>query len=107
MGYVLLNFYTITHGLITQMNLGLISCYGIEGFLSTRHVYTMLLADRHTTNGNDTTIETSHDYIFVVGANSEMPVAPHRVMPVFGTKVEMGKRPINQVLASKYGAFRK
>ena len=42
-----------------------------------------------------------------LGQNYEMPAAPHRVSPVFGTKVEMGKRPIDKVLASKYGAFRK
>jgi len=27
--YILLNFYTITHDIITQINLGSISCYGI------------------------------------------------------------------------------
>ena len=63
-------------------------------FLSTRHVYTM---EKRVTSRNISSDRHA--------AWTALP--PPRGRRMFGTKVDMGKRAMDQILASKYGAFRK
>ena len=50
----------------------------------------VLVVSRHMTNGNETR-RSRYDMTtsLWMGLNYEMPVAPHREMPVFGTKDDM------------------